>query len=135
MGLLHLARLRTFSTVTHQTGFWCIRCDETLHVEDFEDELVDAFLTIDNGQILEPNAISGLPDPVTDSVDGDDGLVDGNGNGGHSWFTGASNDDDDALTITFNSSVTSAGLVFTDGDILSTNISLEAFAVNGSRLD
>lgn len=100
--------------------FYCPECP--LSIEDFEDSLVDPFLTIDSGNILEPNHFSGLVDPVTDSVDGDDGSVDGNGNGGHSWFSQSQ-----VITVSFQNAVTSAGLVFTDGDSVSTGISLEAF--------
>ena len=93
-------------------AFICAGC--ILEIEDFEDNALDSFLTIDNGDILEPNSFSGMMNSVTDSVDGDDGAVDGNGNGGHSWFTGSSNSADRALTITFADPVKAAGLVFTD---------------------
>lgn len=110
-------------------------CDlEDFHLEDFEDNSLDPFLTIDNGEILPPNFFSGLSQPVTDSVDGDDGVVDGDGNGGYSWFTGAEGAIDRSLTITFGSTVTSAGLVFTDGDAASSSIVLEAFDINGVSL-
>lgn len=115
-------------------GFYCPQCSDPLHIETFEDNALDSFLTIDNGDILLPNTFSGLADPVTDSVDGDDGVVDGNGNGGHSWFTGSNASDDNSVTITFGSLVTSAGLVFTDGDSASTNISLEAFDAMGNSI-
>ena len=58
-------------------------------IEDFELGVTDPFLSIDggpNGGILAPNSFSGLAMSVTDSVDGDDGVVDGNGNGGYSYF-------------------------------------------------
>lgn len=32
------------------------------------------------------NGLSFAPDGITDSVDGDDGMLDGSGNGGHSYF-------------------------------------------------
>lgn len=102
-------------------GFFCDECPA--NIEDFEDNTLDPFLSIDNGSILEPFTLSGMSKPVTDSVDGDDGTVDGDGNGGHSWFTGSVRE----LTVTFGNAVTSAGLVFTDGDSLSSEITLEAF--------
>ena len=98
-------------------------------IEDFEMG-IDPFLTFDAGEILGPNSTSGLPDSVTDSVDGDDGVVDGNGNGGHSYYVEGGN----SLTITFGDTVRAAGLVFTDGDNQSTNIALEAFDPDGNSL-
>lgn len=114
--------------------FYCHQCPDPLHIEDFEDNALDAFLTIDNGSILPPNSMSGASLPVTDSVDGDDGSIDGNGNAGHSWFTGADGAVDRMLVISFGSTVTSAGLVFTDGDDNSSSIKLEAFDINGLSL-
>ena len=108
-------------------GFACAEC--VLSIEDFEDNSLDPFLTIDHGQILPPNFVSGMG-PSTDSVDGDDGAVDGSGLDGYSYFSGNRRD----LTITFDSLVKSAGLVFTDGDNASTNIRLEAFDINGGSL-
>lgn len=108
-------------------GFACPEC--VLSIEDFEDNSLDPFLTIDHGQILPPNFVSGMG-PSTDSVDGDDGSVDGSGLDGYSYFSGNRRD----LTITFDSHVKSAGLVFTDGDSASSNIVLEAFDGNGGSL-
>lgn len=142
MGVLPIAAhaLTTFGPTPYlQTGdtpadFFCTICSDPLHIEDFEDNMLDAFLSIDNGSILLPNTFSGLADPVTDSVDGDDGTVDGDGNSGHSWFTGSAGVADQMLTISFANTVTSAGLVFTDGDSASTNIALEAFDMSGVSL-
>ena len=114
------------------TDFFSDDCDH--YLEDFEDNSIDPFLTIDNGAILPPFAMSGAPSSVTDSVDGDDGTVDGSGNAGYSWFTGALGAVDRSLTITFGSTVTSAGLVFTDGDAASTSITLEAFDMGGNSI-
>ena len=113
-------------------GFACDQCD--LVVEDFEDSSLDPFITIDNGHILNPNSMSGVTNSVTDSVDGDDGMVDGNGNGGYSWFTGASNSADNQLTISFASPVKSAGFVITDGDNVSSTFLVEAFDAMGTSL-
>ena len=93
------------------------------HLEDFEDNSLDPFLTIVPGDILPPNSTSGSAIVSTDSVDGDDGSVDGDGTDGRSFFAEGSN----MITVTFDSSVISAGLVFTDGDDQSTNVALEAF--------
>ena len=71
------------STEDRPDGF----CEECV-VEDFEDNDIDVFISLDCGEILGPN----IADPlipgvqITDSVDGDDGEIDGSGNGGHSFF-------------------------------------------------
>lgn len=80
------------------------------YLENFEDGLLNT-----------PGVSAGLeeilaPSGVTDSVDGDDGFVDGFGRGGRSLFSSFSN----SITFTFNASVlgalpTKAGVVWTDG--------------------
>ena len=92
-------------------------------IEDFEDNTLDPFLTFDKGAILQPNAFGGF----TDSVDGDDTVLDGTGNDGRSWFNGFSSPTDDTMSLFFQRPVSSAGLVFTDGDPISMSIVLEAF--------
>lgn len=109
--------------------FICDQCD--LHLEDFEDGMLNGALTIDNGMIFPPNGTTGTNDPVTDSVDGDDGDVDGSGLLGYSWFSGLGVR---TITIDFAEGMKSAGLVFTDGDSSSTMITLEAFDVGGNSL-
>ena len=109
------------------SGFFCAEC--VGWIEDFELGTVDPFLTIDNGMILDPNSFSGLMNSVTDSVDGDDGAVDGQGNDGFSYFA-----DSNSISISFANTVKNAGLVFTDGDRVSTNIILEAFDMGGNLL-
>jgi uncharacterized repeat protein (TIGR01451 family) len=69
----------------------------------------------------------------TDSVDADDGLVDGSGTGGQSYFVAATNE----VTFTFDAAVlgrlpTKAGIVLTDGDHEGAGI--EAFGTNGASL-
>lgn len=80
-----------------------------LHLENFEDGLVNtAGLSVNRGKVKGPGG-------STDSVDGDDGKVNGKGSNGHSFTTGA------FKSITFNFASqdghgpTAAGLVFTDG--------------------
>lgn len=51
----------------------------TFFLEDFEDDVLD----LPPG-ILSINSVITEPGPLTDSVDGDDGLPDGSGSGGHS---------------------------------------------------
>lgn len=100
-------------------GFYNSICPH--FVEDFEDMVLDDFLTITPGRIIGPTFSSG--NATTDSVDADDGTIDGLGVLGHSWFAQGAR----SITVAFDGLVTSAGLVFTDGDINSTNVSLEAF--------
>ena len=66
-------------------GFFCTICSDDLHVDDLEDNMLDPFLTISPGVILPPDSQSGIKG-ITDSVDGDDGSVDGDGNAGYSWY-------------------------------------------------
>jgi len=75
-------------------------------IEDFEDGSLDFGITASTGGVVGPST------PVIDSVDGDDGSIDGLGNDGHSWFTGSQ---PAAVTFTFPSAVTHAGIVWTDG--------------------
>jgi len=110
------------------SNFFCATCAS--HIEDFEDGLLNGFLSIDNGQILQPNYVSGSGQPSTDSVDGDDGTVDGSGLGGYSWFSG----DASSIEISFASDVKAAGLVFTDGDSASSNVLVEALDMSGNVL-
>lgn len=106
----------------------------SLTLEDFEDNGLDSFLTMSNGSIITPNSTSGTESLVTDSVDGDDGVMDGSGADGHSWYTGIGRSNDNTVTIDFDSNVHCAGLVFTDGAPISTEISLEALDSSGNTL-
>lgn len=109
------------------TDFICDSCP--LYIEDFEDNMLDGFLSIDNGVIFPPNGMTGSSNPSTDSVDGDDGAVDGVGLEGYSWFSG---NGESSIEIDFAEAVKSAGLVFTDGDSASTNVLLEALDMDGN---
>ncbi|MEO6032616.1 MAG: PEPxxWA-CTERM sorting domain-containing protein [Burkholderiaceae bacterium] len=79
------------------------------HLEDFEDGLLDSpGVTASAGSVLGPSAF-------TDSVDADDGALDGSGNAGHSWYTAGAT----SLTFSFSAGVlgalpTHVGLVWTD---------------------
>lgn len=94
-------------------------------LEDFEDGVFDTPGASGNGSIVAPSSI-------TDSVDADDGSIDGSGTGGHSYFgSGAV-----GITITFDPGApgglpTAAGMVWTDGE---GTISFEAFDENGASL-
>lgn len=52
------------------------------------------------------------PGNYTDSVDGDDGSIDGSGLAGHSWYAYPATG---GVTFTFALPVTAAGIVWTDG--------------------
>jgi hypothetical protein len=77
------------------------------HLEDFEDDALNVpGVAISSGFVLNPARL-------TDSVDGDDGALDGDGNGGHSWYT------TQPLTFTFDAGAlgnlpTHVGIVWTD---------------------
>ena len=107
---------------------------QTAWIESFEEgnptTAPDPFLAITPGDILEPNTLNDVGSSITDSVDGDDGLVDGSGTNAHSWFADGAND----VTVTFANGVRAAGLVFTDGSPDSTNILLEAFDADSNSL-
>ena len=90
-------------------------------LENFEDGLLNTpGVTASAGNPLAPSGI-------TDSVDGDDGAVDGSGTGGNSFFSGSGAA---GIRFTFNTAApggslpTGAGIVWTDG---SGTTSFEAF--------
>lgn len=95
-------------------------------LEDFEDGLVNITgVTIDGGIVREPSN-------HTDSVDADDGPIDGNGNGGHSYWQLQGTE---GFTISFDEEAlgglpTLVGFVWTDGNIDGV-FRLEAFDANG----
>jgi hypothetical protein len=82
------------------------------------------------------------PGPYTDSVDGDDGAIDGSGARGHSWYSSPATQ---RLEFTFDGGAlgglpTEAGVVWTDvanvspGQFGITNVTFEAFDENGLSL-
>ncbi len=79
------------------------------HYENFEDDVLNTpGASVIGGSVLQPGAL-------TDSVDGDDGSVDGFGTGGHSYYSAGSA----SLTFVFDASVlgalpTHVGVVWTD---------------------
>ena len=94
-------------------------------LEDFEDGVLDTIGASGNGSIVAPGGI-------TDSVDADDGAIDGSGNAGHSYFGGGPT----GITITFDPGAPGglprrAGMVWTDGE---GTISFEAFDESGGSL-
>lgn len=73
------------------------------------------------------------PGSITDSVDADDGNVDGSGTAGHSHFSASGSA---GITFTFNAGIlgalpTQAGVVWTDGG---GTVSFEAFGPTGASL-
>lgn len=74
-------------------------------LEDFEDLSLDFGITASAGSAIGPGGL-------TDSVDGDDGSIDGSGTNGHSFFSGSGAT---GIKFTFSSPVTAAGIVWTDG--------------------
>ena len=84
------------------------------YLEDFEDFALNTpGVTASAGYSTKPT----WPASMTDSVDGDDGAVDGYGTRGNSWF---SMDGGTGVTFTFDAGVlgslpTHAGIVWTDG--------------------
>jgi hypothetical protein len=97
-------------------------------IEDFENGKFDVPGATGNGLPISPGGI-------TDSVDGDDGTIDGSGTSGRSYFTG-----DGAGGISINFDVdrthglpTDVGIVWTDGG-LNAGVTFEAFGPNGVTL-
>ena len=74
-------------------------------LEDFEDGSLDGGMTASTGVVIAPSGI-------TDSVDADDGAIDGSGQAGRSFFSGSGAA---GITFTFATPVTAAGIVWTDG--------------------
>lgn len=108
--------------------FYCNLCDECFTVlEDFEDDSLDHGIMIEGveARIIGPEFTTGVSG-LTDSVDGDDGVIDGVGNEAHSFFSPGN-----TLTITFPEAVKSAGFAWTDGD-RNTGTRVEFFGPDGS---
>ena len=104
---------------------------EYFHLETFEDGLLNTpGIGINYGTVASPQ-------PAVDSVDADDGSVDGSGVGGHSWHSGYATN---VLTFTFGAAAlgslpTHAGIVWTDSaDPFFDSVSLEAFDATGASL-
>lgn len=90
-----------------------------LVIEDFEDAAAGPGLTSASGSIVAPGGI-------TDSVDADDGAIDGSGNGGHTLF-GSS------IRIDFPPPYPrAAGMVWTDG--AAAQVTFHAFGPDGGSL-
>lgn len=90
-----------------------------LKLENFEDNVLDPMLSM-NTAIIGPGG-------QTDSVDADDGLIDGSGTNGRSVF-GVN-----GVRISFASLQIAAGIVWTDGGS-ATSVSFEAFGPTGASI-
>jgi len=104
------------------------------HLEDFETgALAVPGVSASTGRVLSPNAL-------TDSVDGDDGAIDGSGTAGSSWLV-----DRHSITFTFDANAlgalpTHVGIVWTDVGFSDSiagfgDVTFEAFDENGDPLD
>ena len=112
-------------------GFLPLPCDQCIRLEDFEDGSLDFGLEISTGMVIDPDFGTGLPN-LTDSVDVDDGVIDGTGQtgeGGYSWFAQGN-----SVLITLPGITQSAGVVWTDGDPRLTEVVFEAFDQDGNSL-
>jgi hypothetical protein len=97
-------------------------------IEDFEDGSFDVPGATGNGIVLSPSEI-------IDSVDADDGIVDGSGSGGHSYFAGNGTT---GIQIDFDPQrvhglPTQVGIVWTDGGFAAL-VTFEAFDSAGVSL-
>ncbi|MBS1824330.1 MAG: hypothetical protein JST93_03330 [Acidobacteria bacterium] len=97
------------------------------HLEDFEDGALNTpGVTANAGVVLAPSI-------NTDSVDGDDGSIDGSGQGGRSWFSSASTT---VFEFTFSAALlgalpTHVGIVWTDVGATSDQFGIGAVAFEG----
>ncbi len=109
---------------------------DSFYLEDFEDELLDT----PGVSALTGGVVYG-PSPSTDSVDGDDGNIDGSGLQGHAFWTSY---DTAVLTFDFDPEIlgslpTHVGIVWTDVGYATPinsygNASFEAFDMDGQSL-
>lgn len=90
-------------------------------LEDFEDRDLDFGITASVGSVK-------IPSTFTDSVDADDGAIDGLGQAGNSWVIFGNE-----VSFTFPAPVTAAGIVFTDAYPTATT-SFQAFDATGASL-
>lgn len=97
------------------TGFYAGGSPAAL--EDFEDRTLGFGITASDGRVAGN-------EPSVDSVDGDDGSIDGSGLAGFSWYSVSSRPYAD-VTFTFSGSLpTAAAMVWTDGNH---EVTFEAF--------
>lgn len=97
-------------------------------LEDFEDSTLGFGITASGGSVIPPYPTSG----VIDSVDGDNGPIDGSGLSGHSWFVSSGNT---GIKFTFAGPTypTAAGMVWTDG-VANGSVTFRAYGPGGTLL-
>lgn len=92
-------------------------------LETFEDGTLGGGITASAGAAIPPGFVG-----LIDSVDADDGFIDGSGLAGHSWFYGSGAT---GVRFYFPTGTVAAGLVWTDG---AGTITFEAFTPGGVSL-
>jgi len=119
-------------------GPWNLVPFDWFELDDFErDTRTPGYAPTTGGRILDAS-------PLTDSVDADDGVIDGLGTGGRSWFSDGTTD---TFTFTFDAAVlgrlpTHVGIVWTDvgnpgpggGEFGRALIFFEAFDTGGNPI-
>ncbi|MCH8260245.1 MAG: hypothetical protein IIC46_08555 [Planctomycetes bacterium] len=101
-------------------------------LEDFEDGLLNSLGLLGFGGVIR------FPSSFTDSVDADDGLIDGFGTDGHDYWTSAGLKGGPAARFEFDPKALGAlprsvGIVWTDGNVDAITI-FEAFGPDGRSL-
>lgn len=99
-------------------------------LEDFEDHVLNTSGA--TGLSGGPTSVVFGPS-VHDSVDGDDGAVDGSGLSGDSWFNGGASTGFSFSAAVLGSLPTHAGLVWTDGPFR-TGVTFNAYGADGSTV-
>lgn len=109
------------------------------YLEDFEDGVLNTpGVSSKNGIVLSPNKDNSIHiQTTTDSVDIDDGLADGLGYDGYSFFSESSHNE---IVFTFNENQLKqlpnfVGLVLTDEDCNRCKPFFEAYGVDGLKID
>ncbi len=90
-------------------------------LENFEDNNLDPSISANFGSVIGPEVSTNI-----DSVDADDGTIDGFGNSGRTFFNTSG---PQGITFTFPAGTTAAGVVWTDG---TGTVTFEAFGPSGS---
>jgi hypothetical protein len=118
-------------------GPWNLVSFDWFELENFEGDAKPGYTATTGGRILGASLL-------TDSVDADDGVIDGLGTGGRSWFSDGTTD---TITFTFDAAVlgrlpTHVGIVWTDvgnpgpggGEFGRALIFFEAFDAGGNSI-
>ena len=122
--------------------FMSVGFSEYFHLEDFEDGLFNVpGVTAGSASGSPYTEAIGFPGVFTDSVDGDDGSIDGSGTAGHSYLPGSNTPgaNNEGVKFTFDASElgalpSHAGLVWTDAFAGEQSVEFIAFDANGNSL-